>query len=365
MVAVLEITPEERPVLSYAMARLIPMLRRDTPEDQEVGDHLAFALKGLDEAPEGPGEIEFVVQDLYALGIHMYATSADLEEYWLDRLQISRGRPAVEVPDPDVTHAVQRYFSEIDVNPEQWSYRSAEPAFISLGFKIDALVTAEAPRGRGLYNKARGAITRPAIERQEGNAAIRGPGAAVAGAVPSSVMIAAPASLGRGETAEETVPAPRPVGTALAPASVAHAGLSVISRATHPTQYLWGVRTSTGVMTDELEPNRPVKVNLGGAALMLVNVDGKVCAVDRTCTHRAWDLAGGAVQDSVITCGLHGAQYNVCSGEVVREPFDPEFKREHSLLGGLMSAFDPTKTCTALETYPTSVDESGEIFVHI
>lgn len=367
MVAVLEVTPEERPVLSYAMARLIPMLRRDTSEDQEVAEHLAFALNGVDQAPAGSGEIEFERQDLYALGIHMYATGVDLQEYWLDRLQVSRGRPPVEEAGPDVAYAIQRYFPEIDAAPAEWTYRSVEPAFISLGFKLDALMTAEAPRARGLYNNARGAIVRPAIARQESNAAMRGPEGVAASATAPVGMLAAPVAAGDAGHADDPVPLPRPrpVGTAAAPAGVAPLGLSVISRATYPPQYTWGVRTSTGVMADDLEPNKPVKVNLGGAAIMLVNVDGKVCAVSRICTHRAWDLAGGMVQNSVITCGLHGAQYNVCSGEVVREPFDPAFNREHSLLGRMMSAFDPKKTCVALDTYPTGVDDSGEVFVHI
>jgi nitrite reductase/ring-hydroxylating ferredoxin subunit len=366
MVAVLEVTPEERPALAFVMARLIPMLRRDATEDREVADHLAFALHGLDQAPPGPGEIEFVSRDLYALGIHLYAVGVDLEEYWLDRVELARGRPPAEETDPDVRAAADRYFPEIAANPEAWNFKQAEPALISLGLKLDALMTAESPRARGLYNKARAAINRAAVARRERNIAVRDRFGAAAKAQPAGARLPAAIGAAHGEHQAELEQRPRrPVGTAVLPARAADPHLSVLSRATYPPQYLWGVETPTGIMAAELEPNKPVKLNLGGAQLMLVLVDGQVCAVSRICTHRAWDLSSGTVKAGVITCGLHGAQYEVCSGAVVRGPFSPEFNREHALLGGVMAALDPKKTCEALTTYPTRVAENGEILIHV
>ncbi len=367
MVAVLEVTPEERPALAFVMARLIPMLQRGAPEDQEVAEHLAFALHGLEQAPPGPGEIEFVSQDLYALGIHLFTIGVDLEEDWLDRVEIARGRPRAEQTDAEVRLASDTYFPEMGANPENWNFKQAEPALIEIGLKLDALMTLEAPRGRGLYNRARAAINRAAIDRRERDIAARDRIGAAAKAGPGVAMLPAVNGAVHSEQGEEPgqQTRPRPAGTAASPAGSADPRLSVVSRATYPPQYLWGVETPTGMMVDDLEPDKPRRLTLGGTQLMLVLVDGRVCAVSRICTHRAWDLSSGKVQDGVITCGLHGAQYEACSGAVVRRPFSPEFNRDHAMLGGLMGGLDPKKTCEPLTTYPTRVAENGEVLIHI
>lgn len=362
MVAVIAVTHEERPALGFILARLIPMLRRESPEDQEVANHLAFALRGLEEAPPGAGELEFVKNDLYSVGTHIYAVGCDLEEYWLDRAQVVRGLEPAEAENPEVAVPARRYFPEIDADPAAWSYNRAEPQFIDLGFKFDRALTAEAPQARALYNKARVPINRAAVERRERNAVLRGEVPALPGNR-GIENLALPAP--QHEAAEEPAPRPRPVGTALAPAGRAATGLSTISAATFPTQYEWGVEVGTGVKADDLEPGRPRKVNIGGAELMLVNVDGKVVATGRICPHRGWGLASGCVENGVITCGLHGAQFDAVSGKVLRQPYDPAFNRGHPWSGGMMRSFDPKHTTDPLQTYPTIVTEDGEVRVHI
>ena len=62
----------------------------------------------------------------------------------------------------------------------------------------------------------------------------------------------------------------------------------------------------------------------GSAALVgdavVFNVDGKFCATQATCTHRGGPLGQGKLNGSTVTCPLHGSQFNVCSGEVLRGP---------------------------------------------
>lgn len=54
------------------------------------------------------------------------------------------------------------------------------------------------------------------------------------------------------------------------------------------------------------------------------NVGGKFCATQAKCTHRGGALSPGKLDGSTITCPLHGSQFNVCSGEVLRGPaIDP------------------------------------------
>lgn len=363
MVQVLEVTPEERPVLAYALARLVPMLHRGATEDRQVGANLAYILRALDAAPPGPGEVELEIGELFNLGIHLYALGADLEEYWLDRVQKARGLPPSEADNPEVDVPARRYFPDLDANPAAWSYRTVDPAFISLGFKLDNLTTAEDPNNRALYNKARAPIVAAAVGRRERNAQARGEVPLGYQSKPE-LMLLPPAPAAEHDEEEEAA-RPRPVGSALAPAGTATAGLSRISAATYPTQYLWGVETDTGVDADEIESGRSKRVTVGGAELMLMNVEGKVCAADRTCPHRGWDLSKGPIVNGVITCALHGAQFDACSGAVLREPYSPEFNRTNPVKGGVMAKFDPKTTTEPLQTYPTQVAEHGEVRVHI
>jgi nitrite reductase/ring-hydroxylating ferredoxin subunit len=361
MVQVLEVTPEERPVVGFALARVIPILSEAASEDRRVAANLSYILSSLDSAPAGPGEIEMQIGDLFSLGTRLYACGVDLEEYWLDRIQTAHGLPPAEREDPEVSFPARRYFPMLDANPISWSYRSVDPAFISLGFKLDNLTTAEAPRGRGLYNKSRAATVHAAVARRERNAAVRGE--VPLGNQPMPDMMMLPA--GAAPVFVDEAPHARAVGTALAPAGRAASGLSRISAASYPPQYPWGVETGTGVDVEDLEPGRPKRVNVGGAELMLMNTEGKICATARTCPHRGWDLSKGPVEDGVITCTLHGAQFDACSGEVLRQPYSPEFNRTHPMLGGVMSGLDPKKTTEPLQTYPTVVADDGEVRVHI
>jgi uncharacterized protein YbjT (DUF2867 family)/nitrite reductase/ring-hydroxylating ferredoxin subunit len=50
------------------------------------------------------------------------------------------------------------------------------------------------------------------------------------------------------------------------------------------------------------------------------NVEGGLCATQARCTHRQGPLTEGTVDGSTVTCPLHGAQFNVWTGAVVRGP---------------------------------------------
>lgn len=378
MPAVLAITPEERPVFAFIVARSIPVFAKGTREQQEVAERLVYISRALDDAPPGPGEIELFVEDIYHLGVRVFAYGIDVEEFWKDRLAEVRGMVAVERIDPDVELAVRRYLPLAEQNPRGFDFRAAEAAFVSLGFKFDRLIDAEAPQSRGLYNKERTSIANSARNRREVNALKRGTivpiGAPVAAAVPA---LPAPNGATHAEPAEHAVEHdheededaeptwPRPSGSVAEVVRGPGAALSVVSRATYPSQYGWGVEVATGVNADTLAPNRPRKVNVGGTELMLVNTEGVVCAAARTCPHRGWDLTRGTVENGVLTCSLHGAQFELCSGKVVREPFDPEFNKNNVLLGSIMGALDPKHTTDPIATYPTRVDEDGQVHVHI
>lgn len=62
-----------------------------------------------------------------------------------------------------------------------------------------------------------------------------------------------------------------------------------------------------------------------GSALLVAhtavfNVAGSFCATQAKCTHRGGPLNEGKLDGSTVTCPWHGAQFNVCTGAVLRGP---------------------------------------------
>jgi nitrite reductase/ring-hydroxylating ferredoxin subunit len=50
------------------------------------------------------------------------------------------------------------------------------------------------------------------------------------------------------------------------------------------------------------------------------NVDGHFCATQAECTHRQGPLSQGVLNGSTVTCPWHGAQFNACTGAVLKGP---------------------------------------------
>ena len=50
------------------------------------------------------------------------------------------------------------------------------------------------------------------------------------------------------------------------------------------------------------------------------NVDGGFCAIQAKCPHKQGPLSEGTLDGSTVTCPWHGAQFNVCTGAVLRGP---------------------------------------------
>jgi nitrite reductase/ring-hydroxylating ferredoxin subunit len=67
---------------------------------------------------------------------------------------------------------------------------------------------------------------------------------------------------------------------------------------------------------DALPPGSALLV--GNAAVF--NVAGSFCATQAKCTHRQGPLSEGKLNESTVTCPWHGAQFNVCTGAVLRGP---------------------------------------------
>lgn len=75
---------------------------------------------------------------------------------------------------------------------------------------------------------------------------------------------------------------------------------------------------------DTLDDGMPVSVCLeNGDAVCLVRVNDEVFALANSCSHADFPMSDGdMVDDYVIECCLHGAQFDVRTGAVLEPPAD-------------------------------------------
>jgi nitrite reductase/ring-hydroxylating ferredoxin subunit len=72
--------------------------------------------------------------------------------------------------------------------------------------------------------------------------------------------------------------------------------------------------------TKDVPLGAAIAVDVEGHAVALFNVKGTLYAIDNTCTHRGGPLSEGELEGTVVTCPLHGARFDVTTGEVLGPP---------------------------------------------
>lgn len=70
----------------------------------------------------------------------------------------------------------------------------------------------------------------------------------------------------------------------------------------------------------DIPPGKMIKISVDGKEILVVNYDGNFYAIDDTCTHSGASLSEGQFQDSIVTCGWHGAQFDCKNGNLVKFP---------------------------------------------
>ncbi len=70
----------------------------------------------------------------------------------------------------------------------------------------------------------------------------------------------------------------------------------------------------------DLQENTPVKVELNGKDLCVVRQGDEVFAIDDICSHAEASLSEGEVTPGKIECWLHGAEFDLRSGEALTPP---------------------------------------------
>jgi len=72
---------------------------------------------------------------------------------------------------------------------------------------------------------------------------------------------------------------------------------------------------------DELPVDSRLVVEVGGHAVLVLNLAGTLYAVPNTCPHRAWPLSEATESAGVLKCGRHGWEFDVPSGRGTWPPF--------------------------------------------
>ena len=71
---------------------------------------------------------------------------------------------------------------------------------------------------------------------------------------------------------------------------------------------------------NDLGPGENKVVDVNGNEIALFNVNGQFFAINNTCPHRGGSLGEGMLEGEVVTCPLHGWQFDVKTGQNARMP---------------------------------------------
>lgn len=84
-------------------------------------------------------------------------------------------------------------------------------------------------------------------------------------------------------------------------------------------------RSVTIASTADIKPGELAAFQVEGVRIAVANANGRFFAIDDTCTHEGCSLADdGTLDGTVVTCGCHGAQFDVTTGAVLAPPaFEP------------------------------------------
>ncbi|MFW6102100.1 MAG: Rieske (2Fe-2S) protein [Chloroflexota bacterium] len=105
---------------------------------------------------------------------------------------------------------------------------------------------------------------------------------------------------------------------------------------------------------DDLKNGVMKSVNVAGRQILLAAVADRYYAVDNLCPHMKGNLSQGKLEGTVVTCPLHGSQFDISNGQVVRW-----------LKGGLISKVGKAiKFSKNLTVYNVKVEE-GKVLVEV
>ena len=69
-----------------------------------------------------------------------------------------------------------------------------------------------------------------------------------------------------------------------------------------------------------LAAGNPIKIEKNGRTICVARVGDQVFAIDDTCSHSDASLSEGEIFDFKIECWLHGAEFDLRTGEALTPP---------------------------------------------
>ena len=76
----------------------------------------------------------------------------------------------------------------------------------------------------------------------------------------------------------------------------------------------------SAVAESDLPPGEHTVVEVEGAVMVLVNLEGEYFAIEDICTHDGSEISSGCIVDGSIECPRHGARFDIRTGEVTAPP---------------------------------------------
>ncbi len=73
-----------------------------------------------------------------------------------------------------------------------------------------------------------------------------------------------------------------------------------------------------------LAPGKPIRIEKNGESICVARIGDEVFAIGDTCSHSDASLSEGDISDYSIECWLHGAAFDLRTGEALTPPaFEP------------------------------------------
>ncbi len=98
----------------------------------------------------------------------------------------------------------------------------------------------------------------------------------------------------------------------------------------------------------DLNPGEMKKFSISGTDILISNLDGAFYAIANTCTHMGGSLANGILENGIVKCPRHGAEYDLKTGKCV----------------GKLSFLFVKKLTDGVQSYPVEIMD-GEVYIQI
>lgn len=71
---------------------------------------------------------------------------------------------------------------------------------------------------------------------------------------------------------------------------------------------------------EDVQNGKMKRVKINGKEILITNIDRKYYAIDNRCGHSNAALSSGLLNGNIVTCPLHGVQFDVTTGKKMKDP---------------------------------------------